>query len=114
MTSVSTSRTRREYHTWSVPEEIHFLNILVDILKEPNARNNDGKIKSETWNATIAKFNAESGQKLERKHVDSRSKIWKALLKSYTKIAQQSGWGGNFINGIFDVDQEVWQDFIKV
>jgi hypothetical protein len=83
----------RGYYIWGLEVEIRFLNMLVDALKEPNSRAHDGKIKSETWNAVIIKFNAETRGNIERKNVESHTKIWKTMLKNYQKIVSQSGWG---------------------
>jgi hypothetical protein len=102
------------YHQWATGEDEKYLNILIDVLKEGNGKTQDGKIKSETWNTSIKKYNEMYGATLERKHVDSRHKTWCTLYHNYKKIAQQSGWGGNFIQGIFDVNLKVWEEFMKV
>jgi hypothetical protein len=107
----SSSRT---YQSWDVKADEIFLSILEDVLNEGNGKTPDGKVKWDIYNKVIEIYNSRTSSKLTRKNVENRQKTWKNLYKVYTKLANQSGWGWDFVNGHTDVPKEIWDEFIQV
>ena len=99
---------------WSTRDEEFMLELLCEAITNGYGKAIDGKIRPETFADAIRKLNEKMGTSISKKHVENHMKTQRTKYKNYKIIAEQSGWGPQFICSHTDAERGVWSEFVEV